>query len=209
MTIEDLLTEDERLRAENAELKRQLAELEAVVHDLKEQLEAARRAGKRQATPFSKGTSPAKPKKPGRKKGHRAAHRSTPDHVNRIEEAPLPATCPDCGSAVIEDEVRGQYQEDIPRPIPTIVTQFNVHVGHCERCQRRVQGRHADQTSDALGAAAIQIGPTALGRAAAMKHGLGMSYGKVARPLEAGFGRHLGGSAVAVAAGGRAGELWP
>ena len=204
MTIEELVTETERLRvenkrlhAENAELKRRLTELEAVVQDLKEQLEAAQRAGKRQATPFSKGPPKDQPRKPGRKTGHQAAHRPPPYHVDRFEEVPLPPTCPDCGGVLIEDEVQVQYQEDIPRPIPTIVTQFKVHVGHCEWCQRRVQGRHPDQTSDALGAAAIQIGPTALGLAAEMKHGLGVSYGKVARLLETGLGLHLNRSTVA------------
>ena len=131
MTIKELVTENERLRAENAELKRRLADLEASVQALKEQLEAAQRAGKRQAAPFSKGAPKAKPQKPGRKKGHRAAHRAVPDHVDRVAEASLPATCPDCAGPVLEDEVQVQYQEDIPRPVPTIVTQFNVHIGHC------------------------------------------------------------------------------
>ena len=52
MTIEDLVTENERLHVENerlqaetATLKQRLAELETVVHDLKAQLEAAQRAG--------------------------------------------------------------------------------------------------------------------------------------------------------------------
>jgi len=197
MTKEELAAENERLRAENAELKRQLAELEGWVQQLTEQLEAARRAGKRQATPFSKGTPKDQPKKPGRKKGHPAAHRPPPDHVDRVEEAPLPSTCPACGSAVIEDEVQVQYQEDVPRPIPTLVTQFNVHIGHCESCRRRFQGRHPEQTSDALGAAAIQIGPHALGLAAEMKHGLGVSYGKVARLLETSFGLTVDRSTVA------------
>ena len=204
MTIEELITENERLRAdnerlrtENAELKRRLSDWEARVQALKEQLEAAQRAGQRQATPFSKGPPTDQPKKSGRKKGHRAAHRPPPDHVDQIEEAPLPPTCPDCGGVVIEDEVQVQYQEDIPRPIPTIVSQFNVHIGHCEGCQRRVQGRHPDQTSDALGAAAIQVGPHALGLAAEMKHGLGVSYGKVARLLATSFGLQLERSTVA------------
>jgi transposase len=161
--------------------------LEARVAELESQLDEAKRVGKRQATPFSKGAPKARPKQPGRKKGHQAAHRRVPDHVNRVEEAHLPASCPDCGGAVVEENVQVQYQVDIPRPIPTMVTQFNVHVGYCEKCQRRFQGRHAEQTSDALGAAAIQIGPNAMGLAAEMKHGLGVSYGKVARLLSTTF----------------------
>jgi transposase len=204
MTSEDLITETERLRAEkaqlrteNAALKQRLAELEAMVHDLQAQLDAALRAGKRQATPFSKGAPKTQPKKPGQKPGHRAAHRAVPEHVDRVVEAALPATCPDCAGSVLEDAVHVQYQEDIPRPVPTIVTQFNVHIGHCAQCQRRLHGRHPDQTSDALGAAAIQLGPHALGLAAEMKHGLGVSYGKVARLLETSLGLRVARSTVA------------
>jgi transposase len=191
MTIDDLLAENKRLRAENAELQQRLADLEAVAQNLQEQLEAAQRAGKRQATPFSKGAPKARPKKPGQKKGHPAAHRARPAQVDRVVEASLPTTCPDCAGPVLEDAVRVQYQEDIPRPVPTIVTQFNMHLGHCTQCQRRIQGRHPDETSEALGAAAIQIGPNALGLAAELKHGLGVSYGKVARLLEASLGLRL------------------
>ena len=36
---------------------------------------------------------------------------------------------------------------------------FEIEVGHCSQCQRRVQGRHVLQTSDALGAAGAQLGP--------------------------------------------------
>lgn len=164
----------ERLTARVAELERQVAE--------------AQRAGKRQATPFSKGQPQAHPKKPGQKKGHRAVHRPVPDHVDFFEEAPLPAFCPHCGGPVVEEKVAMQYQVDIPRPIPTIVTRFNVHVGHCEHCHRRVQGRHPDQTSDALGAAAVQIGPQAIGLASEMKHNLGVSYAKSARLLSSAMG---------------------
>ena len=197
MNLTDLLADNERLRAENeqlraenqqlrrekAALEERVARLEADLQALKVLLETAQRQGKRQATPFSKGAPKAAPKKPGRKAGHPAAHRAIPEKVDRTEEAPLPAACPDCGGAVVEDQVQTQYQIDVPRPIPVTVTQFNLHVGHCADCGQRLQGRHPEQTSDATGAAAVQIGPNALGLAAELKHGLGIPFGKVARIL--------------------------
>lgn len=174
-------------RATIAEQAATIQTLQARLAELVRQLEQAKRAGKRQATPFSKGAPTAEPKTAGQKKGHPPAHRPKPDHIDRVEEAYLPSQCPQCGGGVIEDRVQVQYQVDIPRPIPTIVTQFNVHIGHCEECQQRVQGRHPAQTSDALGMAAVQLGPTARGFAAEMKHGLGISYGKTARLLERTF----------------------
>jgi transposase len=190
MNIADVQAENKRLQAENQQLQREkaalekrVAQLEAEMQTLKETLETTRRQGKRQATPFSKGEPKAAPKKPGQKPGHSPSHRPVPTHVDRMEDVILPAACPDCGGAVKEDAVQAQYQIDIPRPIPVIVTQFNIHVGHCTACGRRLQGRHADQTSDATGAAAVQIGPNALGLAAELKHEIGVPYGKTAKIL--------------------------
>lgn len=187
MTLDEALGENEQLRAENAALKQRLAELEALVKELQAQLEAALRASKRQAAPFSKGAPKPEPKTPGRKAGHPAAHRPKPRKVDRVEDAPLPTACPDCGGQVVADKVAVQYQVDLP-PVQPVVTQFNVHVGHCDNCQRRVQGRHPQQTSDALGAAAVQLGPRALTLAAEAKHELGVPYGKISRFFASAFG---------------------
>lgn len=165
------------------EAKRLLREQLGRIEELERQIEELRRAGKRQAGPFSKGRRKGRAKKPGRKAGHAAAHRDKPASVNQIREASLPACCPACGGQVVVDRVEVQYQVDIPRPIPVEVTQFNVAVGHCQACQQRLQGRHAEQTSDALGAAGVQIGPNAIGLGMELKHGLGVSYGKAARVL--------------------------
>lgn len=180
---EQLRAENQQLRREKATLEERLARLEAELQALKELLDTAQRRGKRQATPFSKGEPKAAPKKPGRKAGHPAAHRAIPEKVDRTAEAPLPLACPDCGGAVVEDNVQTQYQIDVPRPIPVTVMQFNLHVGHCADCGQRLQGRHPEQTSDATGAAAVQIGPNALGLAAELKHVMGIPFGKVARIL--------------------------
>ncbi|MFQ5601625.1 MAG: transposase [Candidatus Krumholzibacteriia bacterium] len=69
---------------------------------------------------------------------------------------------------------------DVPKVEPT-VTQFNVECGTCPKCGRRVQGRHPEQISDALGAAANQIGPNAIALAIELNKSMGVSDGKIAK----------------------------
>jgi transposase len=186
-----------------------IATLTERIAALERELEETKRRGKRQATPFSKGAPQARPKKPGQKPGHPPHHRPKPEHVDTVVEAALPSHCAACGGSVIEDAVQTQYQVDIPRPIPTLVTQINVHIGHCEQCQQRIQGRHPAQTSDALGAAAVQLGPHTLGLSAELKHGLGLAYGKVATLFESTFGLHLQRSSLVRADRRLAAQLAP
>ena len=194
MTKADLIAENERLRAENEALREhitaleeELARLKAELDRLKGRLEEAERAGKRQAAPFSKGPPKAKLKRPGRKAGHPPAHRTGPKRVNRVLKADLPPVCPSCGGNLTNHRVEDQFVIDIP-PVEPIVTQFNVHIADCEHCGQRVQGRHPEQISDALGAAAVQLGPRVLGLAAELKHGMGIPYRKIERLFSAGFG---------------------
>ncbi len=173
-------SECEALRAEVAELKRQLAEV--------------LRAGKRQAAPFRKGPPKPNPKPPGRKAGDDHGlhgHRPTPppDRITECLEAPLPDDCPHCHGPLIETEVAPQFQTEIPRQ--PIVRQFNVHIGQCQACGKRVQGRHALQTSDALGAAASQVGPEAQAAAVLLNKEAGLSHGKVSAVFEELFGIDL------------------
>ena len=67
-----------RLRAEKRELaagkaaaERQIEQLRQEVARLTAELETARRSGKRQAAPFSKGPPKPHPRRPGRKRGKR------------------------------------------------------------------------------------------------------------------------------------------
>lgn len=169
----------EELLAENALLRQRVAELESVVEELRRQLEELRRSNKRQAAPFSKGAPKENPKPPGRKPGHPPSFRMIPQQVDRIEDVPLAFTvCPECGGRIEQIAVVPQYQTDLP-PIEPITTRFDIHTGQCKRCGKRVQGRHEDQTSDALGRASVQIGPNALSLGCEMKHRLGISYGKI------------------------------
>jgi transposase len=174
-------------------LMKRVAELEAVVADLSRRLEEALRAGKRQAAPFSKRPPKPDPTPPGRKAGDghgKHGHRPPPppDQIDEVHEARLPDHCP-CGGLIAETDVAAQFQTDIPRR--PVVRRFNVHIGRCRTCGRRVRGRHELQTSDAVGAAASQVGPAAQAAAVLLNKHAGLSHGKVAAAFDALFGLRL------------------
>src|SRR4051794_22576016 len=161
---------------------RRIAELEARLAALEALVEQLRRGGKRQAAPFSKGPPKADPKPPGRKPGDgygTKARREVPPRVDEAYEAALPPACPCCGGRDVEPTgTAPQYQAEIPRRV--IYRRFDVRVGRCRGCGTRVQGRHPLQTSDALGAAASQLGPDAQALAVHLNKRAGLSHGKVA-----------------------------
>ena len=169
------------LRRESARLRRDNERLQARVLQLEGAVERARRDGKRQAAPFSKGEPSKRPRRPGRKPGKDhgpSAWRQPPEHVDEIVAVPLPDRCPHCEAGLKRSRTAVQYQAEIPEVRPH-VTRFDIEVGRCVRCGRRVQGRHERQTSNALGAAASQVGPRALALAAHLNKGLGLPFGKV------------------------------
>jgi len=181
---------------------RHIAALKDHNQRLRQQLEAVQRDQHRQAHPFRRGddTNPpadqpsepsadvatdaaaghdTKPKKPGRRRGHPADVRPTPNstHVDRVIEVPLDE-CPTCHVPLYEQGQVVQYQTDLP-PIVPIVTRFNIQTGRCPCCRQHWQGRHPEQTSDAIGVAGNTLGPVVLSMAAEMKHRLGVSYRKI------------------------------
>ncbi|MDQ6947734.1 MAG: transposase, partial [Actinomycetota bacterium] len=165
--------------AENERLRARIAELERLVEEI-------RRGSKRQAAPFSKGDPKDEPARPGRKNGtghgkhgHRMAPAVEPD---RILHAPAPEECPGCGGATEFERIAEQFQTELPEPRP-ITTLFNVEVRRCGSCGKRVQGRHREQTSDALGAAAAQVGPRAMAWGTWLHYSLGLSFAKTSAVL--------------------------
>ena len=80
-----------------------------------------------------------------------------------------------------------QYQEELPVVRP-VVRRFDIEVGHCSQCQRRVQGRHVLQTSDALGAAGVQLGPGVVALVVELHTEMGVPLAKVAHLLRTTFG---------------------
>lgn len=196
-TAEELRDEVERLRRERADLEEETTRLRRERDRLRDQvkrltaaLEAAQRAAKRQAAPFSKGTPARRPKRPGRKAGPAYGRRTTRPRPAQIDEripVPLPPVCPHCAAAVEATHTVEQVQIDVPVVRPT-VRAFDITVGRCTQCRRRVQGRHPLQTSDAIGAAAVQLGPQVLALTATLHTVLGVPFAKIARFLTTAFG---------------------
>ncbi len=199
-SYKELLAEIAQLRrlleantAELRELSARLAEREARlsergkrIAELERLLDESRRSGKRQAAPFSKDDPVEEPAKPGRKRGDahgHHGHRMAPvGPVDREFSAPLPSSCPDCGGDLEFERTAEQLQVDLP-PIRPVITKFNIDVGRCKCCGKRVQARHPEQTSDALGAASSQVGPVAKSWAAWLHYSLGLSFEKTSSLL--------------------------
>ena len=180
----------ERLERDKAKLIEDRDRWKRRSEHLEKELEAARRAGRRQAAPFAKDRPQGSGRPPGRRAGAeygRHGCRRPPTRVDETYAAPAPTTCPDCGGAVALDRVAAQYQEDLPDVRP-LVRRFAIEMGHCSRCRRRVRGRHALQTSDALGAATAQLGPNVAALAVELHTELGMPLEKVTRVLRTRFG---------------------
>jgi transposase len=197
-SLKDLYRELDRLRRELEKSEQARERLKRENERLKKELAAARRAGKRQAAPFSKGTAKPHPRPAGRRAGRRHGrhgHRQPPATVDEIIDVPLPPECPHCGGGVTETRVATQIQEDLPVVQPH-VRRFDVHVGCCGQCGRRVQGRHPLQTTDALGAASTHLGPHAVALIVLLNKQLGLSHGKIAALLRDWFGLHVRPSAV-------------
>jgi transposase len=171
-----------------AELERQLAEAHAVIRELKEQIEALHRAGKRQAVPFARRHRVAEPKTPGRKPGQGAfSRREKPpaEEVTTTKKAEL-SGCPRCGGELIDLKEHEQFEIDIPEVKP-VITRYVMMSGTCPDCGQRHWLYHPDQISHATGAAGVVIGPRAKALAADLKHRFGASYGKVCEALNDAF----------------------
>jgi transposase len=183
--------------------------------ELRQRLEEIERSGKRQAAPFSKGPPQPDPKPPDSRPATTTdAITVAPSPNSRRMKSTTCRSPPSVRSAIrptwwtrprsrsgrrtwagaagpavsagVDETTQPQWQTDLPtRPI---VRRFDIHCGHCADCGARVQGRHALQTSDALGAAASQLGPHVHAAKAILNKELGLSHGKIARLMQLLFG---------------------
>lgn len=202
--IRELVEELRRAREEGGQARRRIEQLEKENQRLEEEnkrlrneLEGAQRAAKRQAAPFSRGKLKSHPKSPGRKSGkaygehHR---RPIPDHVDEQITVAVPEKCPKCGGALTVERIEAQYQEEIVRR--TLIRRFDIPICRCVECGKRVQGRHRLQSSDAIGAAAVQVGPEALTLGVLMNKAQGLPHGDAAAILKQGFHLQMSRSGI-------------
>jgi len=187
----------DQVRREKQGLEDEIARLREEITRLQKELETAGRAAKRQAAPFSRGQRKNRPKSPGRKAGKQYGEhhrRPVPDHVDEQIAVAAPEKCPQCSGALTVERIETQYQEEIVRS--TWIRRFDIPICRCEQCGKRVQGRHPLQTSDALGAAAVQVGPEALTLGVLMNKAQGLPHADIAAILKQGFHLRMSRSGI-------------
>lgn len=162
---------------------KRISELTEQVDRLNEKIEELERSSHRQAAPFRRETDKkvANPKKPGRKTGHKGSWRQPPEDIDQQIEVPL-AGCPKCGGPLGELRPIEQIIEEIP-PITPRRYQLTTYRGQCARCGP-VQSTHPLKTSEAQGAARVQLGPRAKAIALQLNYGYGVSKRKTQAVME-------------------------
>src|SRR6266446_2460726 len=190
-------SERDQAQREKARLEQEAQRLREKIDELRKELEAAQRAARRQAAPYSRGKRKKNTKSPGRKPGAKYGkqhNRPIPDHVDEEITVAAPEKCPGCGGPLTIERMEEQYQEEIVRR--TFVRRFHIPICRCDQCQKRVQGRHPLQTSDAIGAAAVQVGPEAIALGVLMNKAQGLPHADAAAILQQGFGLTMSRSGI-------------
>ena len=175
--------------------------LRAEVERLRKIVEELQRSVKRQTAPFSKGEPKSDPKTPGRKPGAdygEHVRRSAPSRIDEVHRAVLRERSECCRAPIRKTGTGVQFQSEIVRQV--VHRRFDIEIGCCTGCGKRIQARHSLQTSDALGAAASQFGAEAKALSAHLNKDLGLSYGKVRRFFRMAFALTMsrGGACKAV-----------
>ena len=179
----------------------QVARLTATIKELRKELAEAKRAGKRQAAPFSKGGRTNRPKRPGRKPGIGSFSYRKPPSPDEVTEPPVDVevagdNCPGCGGVLEQEGVDVAYVTDIPAMPRPQVTEYRVQVCRCRGCGRRVRGRHAEVGADQYGASAHRMGRRVMAAAHVLHYGVGIPVRRVPSVLRALTGVELSQSAI-------------
>jgi len=163
MSLEE---EIHRLRAENAELRQQVADLQEALGQLESEMSEAREGiekAKKKPPSWVKANKPKKegPTQPRRKRAasaNKARRREKPTRVveHRLER------CPECNYALSRRKVSHVHQVvDIPPPAAVEVTEHQAIAGWCPRCGRWHAPR-LDLGEDVLGQGRLGVRVTSL-----------------------------------------------
>ena len=146
MRIDKLEQQVEKLKAENQALKQKVKDLTLAA--------ASKAAGGGESSPAGACIKPSvkhqRRRRPGRKKGHPAALRPMPDHIDSHQPVPLPKdsdgceSCPCCNARLSEMEDHQRVVEDII-PAKVVVKCYHTRSGYCPSCRRRVESRALEQ----------------------------------------------------------------
>ena len=177
------------------------ARLTTTIKELRKQLAAAQRAGKRQAAPFSKGERTSKPRRPGRKPGMGNFSYRKPPAVDELTAPPVDVavsaeSCPGCGGILEHEGESLAYVTDIPEMLRPQVTEYRVQVCRCVSCGRRVRGRHPEVGPDQYVASAHRVGRRVMAAAHMLHYGVGIPVRRVPTVLRALTGVELSQSAI-------------
>ena len=159
-----------RAQAESiAALGQEVERLARLVEELQRRLDDEQGKPPRSAAPFRipEAKRSSAPKKPGRPKGHPGSYRARPEVIDEEVAVPLPH-CPQCGGPVHGVQEVEQFIEELP-PVRPRVTRLVTYEGECPQCGP-VRSTHPLQVSTASGAAAVQLGPRALGAALELRY---------------------------------------
>lgn len=178
----------EALEAENRALRQQVADLAAKLEAALAEIERLKRSGKRQATPFSKGTRKPDPGRPGRKPGEgpfRFRVAPAPEAVTGppVVVAVAAPDCPHCGGFLEPAGEETVWVTELPEPAPPVTRAYQVQACRCQGCGRRVRGRHPEVAPDQTGATAHRLGPRSLALAHLLHYGIGLPVRQVPRVL--------------------------
>ena len=177
------------------------ARLTTTIKELRKQLAAAQRAGKRQAAPFSKGKRTSKPSRPGRKPGMGNFSYRKPPSVDELT-APITdvtveaSSCPECGGILEHEGESLAYVTDIPEMPRPEVRGYRVQMCRCRGCGRRVRGRHPEVGPDQYGSSAHRMGRRVMAAAHMLHYGVGIPVRRVPLVLRSLTGVELSQSAI-------------
>jgi transposase len=186
-SLEEVLAERVRLKAQLVEMQQQLEYLvnenQRLQEELNERKQAPFKPGRKRSSEEKLGSTETGEKRRGRAKGHTGSGRKRPQHIDHTERVEAGETCPDCGEAFCGKVVKRERTiEDIEPVRPTIVTRYIIERRWCTHCQ---------QYKEAPVSAALpncRLGLNVMLFVVYQKVALGLSYAKVQHELETYFG---------------------